>query len=1253
MKFTLNEEQEKLIQDYRTFVNRPVDLVWRECTWAKNEREPEDAKRAGIREHLRKLRLDGLAVLRYSPPYNRLLPIRPLIISSLDCLSNSLDREDSPNRELDYFSMWASDPNPARMDIGQPGQGFLATFVDGYYGQLIKTFIEAHDLHEIDESIWVEHVMSFLVPRGYSALLNSFDPALWFRRRNGAWLSHKGVQYELVAPENEPVAQVDREMRCLTSIICEIVNHRCPFCKHTDSVSRLDEITSDSHWDVTRFRRLVDRIPWWISDSEWNGEGKRQGIYYLLSRIIEALETHVGDGFALREKLIGLAKAFRDSRGEQTEDGTDTICDVARKVAPVWPCSADVLGWGNRLGVPIVSQGELIGIMACGVRADLAKSRADITFYRELMDNLAAASEGLVLGCDRIAGDPALPLTDMHENVNIQVRAIDKRLKTVDDKPETQGNLLGEYATACALMQLFPSAIHHHNLEIYPIGDDVQEFPKSDNLVSINDCDRLIGKTLSEFYYDQKSGVVPYRRPSLAVADSDDNQGNITEHYTTWLSSLGLDGRDDDERTYTAWVMGHLWHLHTKRDGTSDAIDSKLAFIMGRGWSGSFWQKCISDIYSEVPESLRNLFFSRGQVTGDNVKPNYQPFSIWMIESIREQDTLVAPLLYPVAPIGSAKQNSDSRYMLRHCLAYSDSTIVLQRERLSVFPWAPEVRHAQNVDSYAFDFDDSDGSLQILNDAQLGSNAWVEIRNALAHHILNDEDSTLTPPKRLMAWRKFTEMLVDQLIAQPQGKAYLRTVGYQLFANLGLQTQLDDAGNTGDVLGPAYLKVYEMLGGEDAGNDVARLPNPYDHDEEKRENADEIFIGNLLINIMMWDFNYLYFFPSATGVRHPNGGIICSFDRPLSDAEFEALQRSTEELFAPTKEFEERRKVHRESRRAVLADYAKGAAHGFKNALMLAPMVLQSDNTLMQRILDCGSSGVLTPYTIGLFSQSYKNIAVASVLSSHLQLQAQLFFWVMSPDRYAEEKYDARQLARWPQAPIANVTVYSALLSLATTFSVTAEDRYKHRTTSISSSDLARAYALEAAEMKNVEDMALDEDRLNAKLHTDSLPDVSFGVSISVDTRHTGTLIGGVVRGAYEGIMTELIQNAIKAALVCPADESGVVRIILEPIVRDNGVLRSQRVIVRNSARWKEAKYLWDDVDGQKVSAYRPSGGISGLRQVYAMCESLIADSKTLSVEPPVWHESYLTLGEEDIVPIEWSICYMEACDESHKDMDY
>jgi len=100
-----------------------------------------------------------------------------------------------------------------------------------------------------------------------------------------------------------------------------------------------------------------------------------------------------------------------------------------------------------------------------------------------------------------------------------------------------------------------------------------------------------------------------------------------------------------------------------------------------------------------------------------------------------------------------------------------------------------------------------------------------------------------------------------------------------------------------------------------------------------------------------------------------------------------------------------------------LSEYARGAAHGFKNALASPPLFLQNHLDTAESTIDVYGSTDPT-HTLPLLAATARDMKVTMSLLEQLQLQAQLFFWVMASERFEEEKDHPRQQRRWPLVPV-------------------------------------------------------------------------------------------------------------------------------------------------------------------------------------------------------------------------------------------
>jgi Ribosomal protein L11 methyltransferase (PrmA) len=344
----------------------------------------------------------------------------------------------------------------------------------------------------------------------------------------------------------------------------------------------------------------------------------------------------------------------------------------------------------------------------------------------------------------------------------------------------------------------------------------------------------------------------------------------------------------------------------------------------------------------------------------------------------------------------------------------------------------------------------------------------------------------------------------------------------------------------------------------------------------------------------------------------------------------------------------------RYEKQAAVASYAKGAAHGFKNALLLPPLFLDRSNLKVLNTLR--HAATVTDKMLEDAAATEIDMEIAGVLLEHLQQQAQLFFWVMSPDRFQQERNDPRQKMRWPDLPAGIVACIGAFFGAAIVFSTTGASHFSDKDTddnnspidrkpqavgasipdeswrSIARSAASNGSRLTKYRMSDNDDglgvlitSALTTDFIDGLLGETFRDIVEFEFSIAARPDVINTLpIGGVSRGVLEAVLVELVQNAVRSSLKCERQSRPYVRIEVENT--GSGAM----INVRNLAKRESAERLWQYKQGD----YNPSGGIRGLRQLGAL-ERMLKSDLPISLEWPHKGASILT---NDHVEVVWCV---------------
>jgi len=227
-----------------------------------------------------------------------------------------------------------------------------------------------------------------------------------------------------------------------------------------------------------------------------------------------------------------------------------------------------------------------------------------------------------------------------------------------------------------------------------------------------------------------------------------------------------------------------------------------------------------------------------------------------------------------------------------------------------------------------------------------------------------------------------------------------------------------------------------------------------------------------------------------------------------------------------------------------------------------------------------------------------KDINVSKMLIDQLNQQAQLFFWVMAPDRYADEKRDPRQQSRWPERDCDTILSSSYLTAMSIVLSTLPDESFAKR-------GLCKEAIKKIARNSVVAAVGLSNENSYSSLCT-KIGDIArqiplFTTSIEIPPELQNHLkLKSVERGAIEGILAELFQNAIRVVLLDNYDATIRFGIIKE----GNSIC----IYISNTARFEDAIKLRDAISKDRTDSYSASGGIRGLRQITAFERELLTD---------------------------------------------
>jgi len=303
------------------------------------------------------------------------------------------------------------------------------------------------------------------------------------------------------------------------------------------------------------------------------------------------------------------------------------------------------------------------------------------------------------------------------------------------------------------------------------------------------------------------------------------------------------------------------------------------------------------------------------------------------------------------------------------------------------------------------------------------------------------------------------------------------------------------------------------------------------------------------------------------------------------------------ELFSPLTSYYAWDNLVSSTKNSVLTDYAKGAAHGFKNALMLPGFYLDGQENVIANIIEDEEDSISSG-SVKKLRDMLKDINVSKMLIDQLNQQAQLFFWVMAPDRYADEKRDPRQQSRWPERDCDTILSSSYLTAMSIVLSTLPDESFAKR-------GLCKEAIKKIARNSVVAAVGLSNENSYSSLCT-KIGDIArqiplFTTSIEIPPELQNHLkLKSVERGAIEGILAELFQNAIRVVLLDNYDATIRFGIIKE----GNSIC----IYISNTARFEDAIKLRDAISKDRTDSYSASGGIRGLRQITAFERELLTD---------------------------------------------
>jgi hypothetical protein len=305
---------------------------------------------------------------------------------------------------------------------------------------------------------------------------------------------------------------------------------------------------------------------------------------------------------------------------------------------------------------------------------------------------------------------------------------------------------------------------------------------------------------------------------------------------------------------------------------------------------------------------------------------------------------------------------------------------------------------------------------------------------------------------------------------------------------------------------------------------------------------------------------------------------------------------------------------------ATLASYAQGASHGLKNALIIPELLLgyprKEGRTGAQKgwpercrpLFDKQATGRLEiSGQMDVRTLIDRAIRVRREVI-HLKEQAQLFFWIMSPDRAISDA--AAQMGQL-HVSLRRVIGETALRGLLLTLARLMVKETLHLFPYGEDPD-RRLTELEGAifELQEAWDDTVD-DKLDLP---GLLSEISSKSHLTLRTDFDWSLLNirliGIDSTVAKAVFLELFQNAIKAAILSKSDSPEVI-----VSCRENERDAATSVAIANSAsadHMETLKHGWN-VENPDESA----GGVRGLWQLRLLCKELVADRIDLTLDRP------------------------------------
>jgi hypothetical protein len=297
-----------------------------------------------------------------------------------------------------------------------------------------------------------------------------------------------------------------------------------------------------------------------------------------------------------------------------------------------------------------------------------------------------------------------------------------------------------------------------------------------------------------------------------------------------------------------------------------------------------------------------------------------------------------------------------------------------------------------------------------------------------------------------------------------------------------------------------------------------------------------------------------------------------------------------------------------------LAQYARGASHGLKNALIVPDLLLGGGArpgadwpSKCAAWLD-HSTGLLGLSAQEDFRALVDRAARVRREMKYLKEQSQLFFWVMSPDRAASDA--ERDLAN-QRSSLLRLLGASVLRGTLLTVERLVDSELTHvlrdgGRVEITREELVDQILRLQEKWGNTEDHYLDTTELIAEL--DSWLCIKWETE-GLELCGTAPPLRGVLVTVVDAVILELCQNAVKACIIAAGEQIRIPPRVSFHATRAEG--NGLELRVANSATGASVERLdlgWGQIGG----AHQTPSGIRGLWQLQLLCRDVVPGQLTL-----------------------------------------